>query len=189
MSEGAESVGRSDEELALQEERRILKERAVELSREKAPETDSGLAIEIVEFEVAGERYGFPLTQVREVCLLKQLTPVPCTPGFVAGIINLRGEIVTVVDIRQFFELPARGITDLNRIIVIRSGGIQLGVLGDTICGARAVSTNDLQTSLPTLTGLRAEYMRGVTGERLIVLDAAKMLSDPKLSIYEEVEG
>jgi purine-binding chemotaxis protein CheW len=177
------------DEVLLEQEARILKERAIELSREDAPETDRGSSLEVVEFELAGERYGLALSEVREVCLLKQLTPVPCTPAFVTGIMNLRGEIVTVVDIRQFFELPALGITDLNRIIVIHSEEMQLGLLADRIHGAKVISVNDLQPSLPTLTGIRADYMRGVSSDRLIILAAAKMLSDPSLIIYEEVEG
>ena len=170
------------------QERDVLKARAVKLGRE-APETEVRSLLEIVEFELAGESYGIALSEVREVSLLKELTHVPCTPPFVAGIISLRGEIVTVIDIKQFFELPMSGITDLNRVIVVRAEEKQLGILADVIRGARSIPEEEMQSSLPTLTGIRADYLRGVTGEQVIVLDAAKMLSDRRLVVYEEMEG
>jgi purine-binding chemotaxis protein CheW len=171
------------------EQRRILQTRARELARK--PDNGAGAAerLELVEFDLASERYGIALTSVREVCLLRELTPVPCTPPFILGIMNLRGEIRTVIDLKKFFALPEQGITELNKIIVVRHEEMQLGILADRIRGVRAVSADDLQPSLPTLTGIRAAYLRGVTGDRLIVLDAARILSDSRLLVRDEVES
>jgi purine-binding chemotaxis protein CheW len=169
--------------------RRILKTRARELAREPDSGPGETASLEIVEFELANEHYGLPLSSVRAVSLLREITPVPCTPPFVLGIINLRGEIRTVIDIRKFFALPEQGITDLNKIILVHHGEMQLGILADRICGVRAVAADDLQPSLPTLTGIRAAYLRGVTRERLIVLDAGKILSDDRILVNEEVES
>jgi purine-binding chemotaxis protein CheW len=167
----------------------LLRARARELAREPDEILEVTDAFDVVEFELAGEIYGLELARVREVCTLKEITPVPCTPAFVVGIVNLRGEIQTVVDLRKFFDLPPAGITQLNQIILIDDGRMQLGILADAILRVRAVSARELQSSLPTLSGIRADYLRGVTGDRMAVLDAVKILSDQRIIIYEEMDA
>lgn len=178
-----------DATLSLEEERRILKARAVELAREPLAAIDPRDLIEIVEFSLAGERYGIELACVREVCPLKELTPVPGTPAFVLGIINLRGEIFTVIDLKRFFDLPATGITELNKVLILDSAEMRLGILADAIRGVRRIARAELSAAMPTLTGARAEYLRGVTGERLIVLDAAKILGSEAMLVAESAES
>ncbi len=170
-----------------QEKRRILRERSRELAKESQPASSTADWLQVVEFDLAGERYGVELRSVREVCMLKELTPVPGTPGFVLGIINLRGEIRTVIDLKKFFERPCRGITELNKIIMLHVDGMELGILADFILGVRAVPVSTLQPTLPTLTGVRGDYLRGVTHDRLVVLDAAKLLASERIIVNEEV--
>jgi purine-binding chemotaxis protein CheW len=171
--------------LSHEDKKSLLKARATSLAalpqREAAEEY-----IEIIEFQLASETYGIELRHAGEVSFLKELTPVPCTPAFVLGIINLHGRVLPVVDLKRFFDLPNNALTDLNRVIVVRKGSMEVGILADTIHGVRRIPLRDLQPSLPTLTGIRAEYLKGITGERLIVLDADKLLSDPKIVVQEE---
>lgn len=169
------------------EEMLILKARAQELAREPKTSEAAADTLEVVEFELASEHYALPLSMVRTVSVLKELTPVPCTPPFVLGIINLRGEIHTVVDLKKFFALPDKGITELNKIIIIHHDDMQLGILADAIRGVRHVLLHDLDPAMPTLTGIRADYLRGVTRDRLVVLDAARILSDQRILVAEEV--
>lgn len=169
------------------ERQQILKERAKSLAIEAATEDAGEEKIEIVEFMLSGERYGIESPYIREVYPLKEFTPLPCTPAFVLGLINIRGQVLSVVDIGRFFELPRQGVTDLNRVIVLNSGTLEFGILADDILGMRRVSIQDVQESLPTLTGIRAEYLKGVTPDRLTVLDAGKILADKKLIVHEEV--
>ena len=169
-------------------ERHILKTRAQALAAEPTRVAGAGEIIEVVEFDLATERYAFPIADVREVCMLHDLTPVPCTPAFVLGIMNLRGEIRTVIDLKKFFDLPDAGLTQLNQILLLEHEDLQLGILADTIRGVRHIPLADLQPSLPTLTDIRADYLRGVTGDRLVVLDAAKLLTDPRLLVDEPGE-
>jgi purine-binding chemotaxis protein CheW len=172
---------------SLEEQQRILKARSQDLAREAAAVKDARDFLEVVEFELAGERYGLPLTSVRTVSVLKDLTHVPCTPAFVLGIINLRGEIHTVIDLKKFFGLPEAGITELNRVLIVGNDEIRLGILADAICGVREIELAGMEASLPTLTGIRANYLKGVTPDRIVVLDAAKILSDDALLVREEV--
>lgn len=174
---------------AHEEEERILRDRARELARE--PEQAAAVAetLEVVEFALASERYAFPLAQVRTVSQLADLTPVPGTPAFILGIINLRGEIRTVIDLRKFFELPGAGITELNRIILIQHQEMELGILADAISGLRRIPLHDLQPALPTLTDLRADYLRGLTRDRLVVLDAVRIITDPRILLEDRYEA
>src|SRR5687767_5098134 len=94
----------------------VLRERANVLARETAPSKGNG-QIEIVEFMLAHEKYGIEAVFVREVFPLKDYTAIPGTPAFVLGVINVRSQIVSVIDIREILSLPQSGITDLNKVI------------------------------------------------------------------------
>jgi purine-binding chemotaxis protein CheW len=185
-----EAVGSAIENqvlLSQQSRKSLLKARAKSLAavpHGEAPEE----YLEIIEFQLASETYGVELRYAGKVSLLKELTPVPCTPAFVLGIINLHGRVLSVVDLKRFFDLPNHALTDLNRVIVVHNETMELGILADAIHGVRRIALHDLQPSLPTLTGIRAEYLRGITGDRLIVLDAGKLLSDPRIVVQEEAK-
>jgi purine-binding chemotaxis protein CheW len=142
-----------------------------------------------VEFLLAHETYGVESLYVREVHPLKAFTPLPCTPAFVLGIINVRGQILSVIDLKKFFDLPEKRLTDLDKVIVVHDDTMVFGVLADAILGVRTIPLDTIQPSLPTLTGIRAGYLRGVTNERLVILDAVKLLRDPTLVVLEEVEA
>ena len=167
----------------------ILRARARALARppEQAPAADT--LLEVLEFRLAQERYAVETRYVREVVPLKELTPLPCTPPFVLGIVNVRGHILPVLDLKKFFDLPEQGLTDLHRIIIVRGHDLELGLLAEVIVGVRSVPVESLQPSLPTLTGIRADYLKGVTAERLVVLDLARILADPRIIVHEEVDN
>lgn len=166
--------------------RRILRARAAILAQEPKSETKEE-QIEIVEFLLANERYALESSCIGEVCPLWELTPLPCTPPFVLGVVNIRGKILSVLDLRQFFDLPNNGLSDLNKVIVLRDDAMEFGILADVIIAAYRIPLNALQPSLPTLTDSRAEYLLGVTEERLVVLDGRKILAAPGIVVHEEV--
>ncbi len=169
-----------------EEEKKILRQRAYDLAKE--PEKEGpGEEIEIVEFLLAQERYGIDVSHVREVHHLTDLTAVPCTPPFVLGIINVRGQIVSVIDIKKFFELPDKGLGDLNKVIILKSDVMELGILADAVLDVNKVSLNELQPPLPTLTGMRKEYLKGILKDRTVILDAERLLADRKLVVNEEI--
>jgi purine-binding chemotaxis protein CheW len=169
--------------------KRILRERALALAAEPGETQTLADSIEVVEFLLAHERYAVESSYVREVYPLENLTPLPCTPGFVLGIVNLRGEILSVIDLKKFFDLPEKGLTDLNKVIVLQSGNMLFGILADVIAGVRRIPVSDIQPSLPTLTGVREEYLKGVTPGRTVILDAEKLLTDESIIVQEQVAG
>jgi purine-binding chemotaxis protein CheW len=174
--------------IRLAEKQQLLKARARELARNGEKEKPVGESIEVVEFLLAYEKYGIESSYVREIYPLRELTPVPCTPPFVLGIINVRGEIVSVIDMKKFFDLPERGLTDMNKVIIVHDDKMEFGILADAILGVRSILREDIQPSLPTLTGIRAEYLQGMTKEPLVVLDTAKILSAKNLVVHDEME-
>lgn len=166
--------------------RRILRARARRAAGESTPVEDRKVTVPAVEFLLAHERFALETTWVREVVPLRDLTPLPGTPAFVAGLINVRGHIMSVVDLKAFFELPTRGLPDLNRVVVVGNERIEFGLLVDSLVGMASVCLDDLQPALPTHTGVRAEYLRGLTPQRLAVLDGARILGDPGIVVRQE---
>ena len=167
----------------------ILRDRARALARADAPAPPAGSLLELLEFDLGRERYAIETRYVREVCALRHLAPLACTPRFILGIVSVRGRILPVVDIRTFFDLPGQDLTDLNRVVVVGDGEVELGLLVDAIGGARSIPAEILQGPLPTFVGIRAEYLKGVTAGHLVVLDLGRMLADPAIVVHEEVEG
>lgn len=170
------------------EKKEILKARAKALAREPEREQKAEEYFEVVEFLLAYEKYAIETAYIREVYPLRELTPLPCTPRFVLGIINVRGQILSVIDIKKFFDLPEKGLTDLNKVIILHTNNMEFGILADKILGVRSIAAGEMQPSLPTLTGIRAEYLKGVTEEMRIILDAKKILNDDRILVHEEVE-
>ncbi len=168
--------------LTAEKKKQTLRERARLLSRENAG-APAEKPLEVLEFTLAYESYGIELGCVREVWPLKDYAEVPGTPRFIFGIVNVRGRIVSVVDLKHFFDLPAKGLTDFNKIIIIGNEHMEFGLLADAVANVRQVRPDEIGASLPTLTGVRLDYLKGVTDDRLIVLDGGKLLSDPKISI------
>ena len=143
--------------------------------------------IEIVTFILAYETYGIEIVWVREIQPLKELTPLPCAPAFVSGIINVRGQVLSVIDIKKFFGLPEQGLTDLNRVIILSDGHMEFGILADAVIDVRRIPLNKIQSGLPTLTGVRENYLKGISADRLVILDAVRLLTDGGIIVHEEV--
>lgn len=168
--------------------REVLRARARALA---SPVGSEGIAepVEVVEFRLAGESYALESICVAGVFPLTELTRLPGTPAFVQGVVHVRGEIVSVVDLRSFFGLPASGITDLNKVILLQSREMAFGILADWVEGVRVIDAGALQPGLPTLGDRRRDYLKGIAEGRVVVLDAAALLADPRMVIDEEAES
>ncbi|MBI4560530.1 MAG: chemotaxis protein CheW [Candidatus Rokubacteria bacterium] len=154
------------------------------------PLEEAGAPAEVLELLVlslAGERYGIETAYVLEVLPLRELTPVPCTPAFVLGVVNHRGRILPVLDLRRLFELAGQGATEGSRAVAVEAGGMTFGILADAVTGVVRIGV-DAAASLPvTLTGDRQAFIRGVTGEMVAVLDLEALARDPRITVNEEV--
>jgi purine-binding chemotaxis protein CheW len=171
-----------------EDRKRLLRERARALAREpqSAVWAEPGQVIDVVEFVVSHERYAVEAAYVREVSPMKDITPLPGTPPFVVGIVNVRGQILSVLDLKKFFDLPSKGLPEIEKIVILDDGAMEFGLLVDVLAGRRRLPLAHLQPPLPTLTGIRQEYLRGVTADRLVVLDAARLLADPNIVVRHD---
>ena len=169
--------------------KQIFRARAKALAEETRGAEAGGQRIGVVEFRLAHERYAVESVHVREVLPLKDVTPLPCTPPFVLGLINVRGQILSVIDLRVFFDLPRAVATTATRVVVLRSGDMEVGVVADVVVEARSVPLADIRPALPTMTGIRETYLRGIAEGDLVILDAARLLADKSIVVNEEVEG
>jgi len=161
----------------------ILKNRARALAKELCAPDDGLKALEIIEFRLAAETYGIESKHIREIYPLRDFTPIPGTPSFVLGLANVRGQILSVIDLKKFFNLPEKGLGELNKIIVVSSETMEFGILADSITGARMVLLENILESPPTVSGIGAEYLKGITKERLAVLDMETILSDTRIIV------
>lgn len=164
---------------------RILRQRALHLAQPPAVEAPAKEQIELLEFHLGGERYALETRHASELHPLRDLTPLPGTPAFVRGIVNLRGRILPVYDLRRFFGVPEQGITDLHRIVVVNGEDFELGLLADRVMGVRTLPRAALSPAPPTLTAIAADYLKGICDERLIVLDLERLLADPRIVVND----
>lgn len=166
--------------------RRTLRERARRLAAAPEPQAE-GERLELLVFDLARETYAVETAFVREAFTLKDLTPVPCTPHFVLGIINVRSEFCPVIDLKRLFGLPERGLTNATCAVILRRGAIEFGIVADVVIGVRTVPVDAIAAPPATLAGVQAEFLRGVTGDGLIVVDAARVLGHPSMIVREQV--
>jgi purine-binding chemotaxis protein CheW len=168
--------------------RTILKNRAIVMAQEHEQIRETSMKIEIIEFTLAGECYCIESAFVREVYPLKDFTPLPGVPSFILGIVNVRGQILPVVDLKKFFNLPEKGLGELNKVIILRDDRLEYGILADAVNGTKIIYREEVLPVPPTVTGIGEEYLKGVTKENLIVLNVEKLLSDKSIVVNEEVK-
>ena len=164
----------------------ILRARAKVLALEPNKVPAAGSSTDSLTFFLAHETYAIETLFIREVYPLNELTPLPCTPGHILGIINLRGTILTIIDIKRFFNLPEKGITNLNRVIVVQNDVMELGILADEIIGIRNIPAATLHPPMVMATSNQAGYIKGV-GDGLILLDMDMFFNDKQLIVHQEV--
>lgn len=167
--------------------RQILRERARVLARPLEEQREVA-TLEVLEFRLAEERYAIAAAAVRDVHPLRGLSPLPCTPEFMAGLVNIRGRIVPVIDIKRFLDLPQRGIADLHHVVLVGDEHLEIGLLADAIEGVHAIDADSLRASVSSFPEARDGYFRGIAPDRLVVLDIEAILGDERLVVGEEVE-
>ena len=115
-----------------------------------------------------------------------EYTPLPGAPAFLVGVLNLRGEILAVMDLRSFFGVATQGLSDLARVLIVGMDRPELGVLADAAHEVRTLRIDEILDPPSAAPGVVRSYVRGVTKEALIVLDGAALLQDGRLFIDQE---
>ena len=174
---------------------RILEARARALARPPAVVEAADAFIELVTFHSDAEQFGVPTRQVYEAQPLRarNWSRVPCAPAYIIGIVNLRGHICSIMDLSRFFGRPARPLPDTAHILLVRGGRcadgqeMELSLLADDVPHVRRVPLSSLNAPPSTVSEQTQTYVRGITPDMLIILDVDRFLSDPRLSVHEEV--
>jgi purine-binding chemotaxis protein CheW len=169
-------------------EHQILINRAKELAGKKIARSENDNLIQIIEFRLNEELYGLEIDFVHEVHSLRNITLIPGTPSYVRGVINIRGQIISVIDLKVFFELGYDEISDKSKVIILQSEDMEFAILADQIIGTKLITLADTLDYLPTLSGVRADFLKGVTSVGIAVLDGRKILTDQNLIIDEKVD-
>lgn len=166
----------------------ILQARARALAVDHAV-PDPGPEIDVLEFLIGGDGYALEMRYVQEVHALNGLTPLPCAPDFVRGIVNLHGRILSVTDLLPLFGLPQKPLSATDKLIVLREGSMNFGVLADEICGVRRLPLHAMQAVPVTATGIPPGWTGGVTPERHLLLDAKSLLTDKTVVVDQETSA
>jgi purine-binding chemotaxis protein CheW len=163
-------------------EQEILLERAKKIAGRRVETTEiAGETMSVVEFLLTPERYAFEGAFVSEVLSLKEITTIPGTPGFVMGVINLRGRIVSIINLKVLFNLKERGLTELNKVMIIKNENMEFGVVADAILGNTTLQKSTLSANPITLDNIGVEFITGITPDGLILLNATHLLSSKQI--------
>ncbi len=137
--------------------------------------------IQLVTFRLQDESYGINVMQVQEVLRVSEIAPVPGAPVYVLGIINLRGNVVTVIDTRTRFGLPTTEIDDSSRIVIIESDKQVVGILVDSVAEVVELRSSEIDSAPNVGNEESSRYIQGVATRDenlLIVVDLNKLLTD-----------
>ena len=171
--------------------------RRAEMLAEEVAEDDGGEQLSVVLVQLGKEVYGLEAHYVFDARLLERITPVPRAPSWMAGVVNVRGRIYSVLDLARFLGLPAasNGNDEEPYLAVVQSEALELALKVDTVLSVVALPESHLQEAAETL-NIPPAIVRGVMQNDdedpdlpafLIVLDLPQLLSDPQLVIHEEL--
>ncbi len=152
--------------------------------------TSDDPVLQWVTFRLAGETYGINVMQVQEVLRYTEIAPVPGAPDYVLGIINLRGNVVTVIDTRNRFGLESGEMTDNTRIVIIETEGHVIGILVDSVAEVVYLRQSEVETAPNVGNDESAKFIQGVchkNDELLILIELNKLLTDTEWAELEEV--
>lgn len=161
----------------------LLKERARRLAKPLTAPRSSAAVLDLLTFTLTGELYGIETGHVQEVVRLAGVTPVPGVPKFVAGLFNLRGQVLVAFDIRPLFDLATKDVTDASRIVVCGNAWPDLGLLADAVHDVVRLPADDVLPNSLSEQSSAAHFVRGITRDAMIVVDGATLLADQRLFV------
>lgn len=136
-------------------------------------------------FFLAGEEYGIEILKVQEIISMMSITTVPCTPHYVRGVINLRGKVITVVDLRLKFGMEFSAQTEETCIIVVQTRGVQIGCVVDKVSEVLDINSNDIDDTPSFGVDVDTDLFLGIgktAGRVRLLLDIDKVLSRSELT-------
>ena len=175
--------------LTPEQARALLDERARTLARRPEEASAAARTLEVVIFEIAGECYALETAHARAVVRLEDLTPLPGAPDFLAGVMNLRGQILPVFDLCQVFGTPRARPAEPSWVVVLGAERAEFGALAETVHEVASLPEGRVRAPEVPPAGIGHDCLRGVTPEGMIVLDGAALLCDPRLFVNQADEA
>jgi purine-binding chemotaxis protein CheW len=160
---------------------RVLEERARALMVQDAA-TATGQGEEFLTFRLGESGYSIPARFIREVQPFGACTALPHTPTFVTGLVNIRGRLIAVLDIRPLLDIPQTAPLSTACLLVLQASGMDVGLLADVVIEVRR-SAEALMPTVSAITDGRAAWVRGVDRNLNLVLDPLALLADPRLIV------
>ncbi|CAM4340150.1 chemotaxis protein CheW [Paenibacillus phoenicis] len=152
-----------------------------------------GEELKVIVFKLGHEEYGIDVDKVQTIERMMPITRVPKTYSFVKGVINLRGVVIPVIDLRGRFGLPETEYTDQTRIIIVSANEMQVGFIVDSANDVIDLNTDLIDSPPDVVGGIKAKYLHGVariSEERLLVmLNLSEVLSRKEIIQLESLEG
>lgn len=147
---------------------------------EEAQKRQDAELLQLVTFSIGEEEFGVDILKVQEIIRTMEITKVPRAPDFVEGVINLRGKVIPIIDLRKRFGLPTRDHDKHTRIIVIEINNMIVGFVVDSVSEVLRIPASTVEPPPPVVSGLESEYISGVgklEDRLLILLDLNRLLS------------
>jgi len=128
--------------------------------------------LQIVVFKLGREDYGISILQVQEIKRLTDITRVPHAPDYITGVINLRGSVLPVIDLKKRLDLPAGDYMDSTRIVIVKVEDIIVGMIVDAVLEVTTLNTDSIEPPQTVVSGVNAQYLDGVgkLDDRLLIL-------------------
>lgn len=152
---------------------------------------DDETIIQLIIFCAGNEEFGVKIDSVREIIKIGTITPIPDSPPFIKGIINVRGEIVTAVDIKSRFSLPDNKNTGSKHIIVTKQEDSLFGLIVDEVIEILRIMKKDINPPPSLITGINDKYISGVITHHdrlIIILDLNLVLSHKELINFSNIK-
>ena len=140
-------------------------------------------------FVLSDEEYGLEILKVREIISVMEITPVPQTPDFIKGVINLRGKVIPVVDLRLKFGMPEKSYTKETCTIVVDVRGLLMGIVVDTVSEVLDIADSDIEPPPAFGSTIKTDFILGmgkIKGEIKILLSIDRVLSSEEFSTIEK---
>jgi purine-binding chemotaxis protein CheW len=163
--------------------RAVLEERARALACVTVKPPHASLVCDVVTFSLAKKDYAIELGYVQKIVPLIELTPLPGAPDFFVGVINLRGEVLPIVDLHGLCGMARSGWTDQSWVIVLGGERYEFALLADKVHEMMTLRTDQMLDWQGPATGIGRQVLRGMTQDGVIVLDGAALLQDDRLVI------
>lgn len=163
----------------------------MQLADQREKQQLSGEVIQVVSFHLGNEEYGVDISQVQEIIRMVEITHVPRAPHFMEGVINLRGQLIPIIDLRTRFSMGRVDHTKSTRIVVTEIGSKRVGIVVDSVSEVLNIPMEQVEDAPDMIAGVGTEYIQGVgkVNDRLIILlDLTMVISGDEKTQLENVE-